>query len=126
MKPAPLARPFVVNFVTFGQAHEHRILNQFFNKDCVAIYTSSLVAEGRDLAFKLFGPKFCFHYASTSSNKIPEGIKMSYYPRGLIPIPPHSLELAKHNSVSDEVKLAHTEVSLSGNSTTGQDFTTGS
>ena len=64
-------------YVTFGQIHRHEINNQVYDKDCVAVMHCEDAAEGRDLAFRYFGPKFCFEY----HEKPPE---MKYFPRGFI------------------------------------------
>lgn len=72
----------VRNYVTFGQAHAHRIDGVTLECDCVASYTSPDAESGRAKAFELFGRKFCFHY---TENEI-EHVNMNYFPRGVIDI----------------------------------------
>jgi len=67
----------MTTYVTFGQAHTHRLAGKTFDKDCVAVIPSETQEEGRGKAFEYFGDKFCFEYF----NKQPE---MKYFPRGLI------------------------------------------
>ncbi|MCR4307484.1 MAG: hypothetical protein NUV80_02910 [Candidatus Berkelbacteria bacterium] len=70
---------FMTTYVTFGQSHAHSIGGKTFDKDCVAVIPSETAKEGREKAFEIFGPKFCFEYF----NRLPT---MSYFPRGLIEI----------------------------------------
>jgi len=67
-------------YVTFGQAHAHRINGQTFDKDSVAVIECSNAEEGRKLAFEFFGDKFCFEY---HENRF-DFKSMEYFPRGLI------------------------------------------
>jgi hypothetical protein len=67
-------------YVTFGQDHAHHVNGKTFNKDCVAVIESNSAEEGRQLAFKFFGPKFCFEFPETHW----DSSKMHYYPRGYI------------------------------------------
>ena len=64
-------------YVTFGQDHIHKIGEDVFDKDCVAI-----VHGDRAKVFEIFGSKFCFEY--------PEGhwdnSKMRFFPRGYIEV----------------------------------------
>jgi hypothetical protein len=84
-------------YVTFGQQHRHTIpvptttldenQDQLFkavtvDKDCVAVIECNDHNEGRDKAFKLFGPKFCFTY---TEERIDDKF-MSYFPRGLLEV----------------------------------------
>ena len=69
-------------YITFGQIHIHHINGKTFDKDCVAVIESPSAHEGREKAFQLFGPKFCFEYPEsewTDSN-------MRFYPRGYISV----------------------------------------
>ena len=70
-------------YVTFGQDHIHRVNGKIFDKDCVAVITHNKVNEGREKAFELFGPKFCFEYSEEHFNF--DDVDM-YYPRGLIDV----------------------------------------
>ena len=69
-------------YVTFGQTHIHKIGGKIFDKDCVAVINSAGAEEGRDKAFELFGPKFCFEYPEEHFNHE----SMHYFPRGLIEV----------------------------------------
>jgi len=70
-------------YVSFGQDHVHIINGIIFDKDCVALLEDITVREGREIAFELFGKKFCFEYPEKHFKK--ETLK--YYPRGLIKVP---------------------------------------
>lgn len=69
-------------YITFGQSHIHRIGDKIFDKDCVAVIESNSQKEGRDKAFELFGPKFCFEYFDTEWDEK----SMKYYPRGYMEV----------------------------------------
>lgn len=62
-------------FVTFGADHLHKINDEIFDKDCVAV-----VNGDRDTVFEIFGPKFCFEYPEQYWDES----KMRYFPRGYI------------------------------------------
>lgn len=66
-------------FITFGQVHRHEIDGLVFDKDCVAVIDCETYGEGREKAFKAFGPQFCLTY-----DKLPP---MHHFPRGLIEVP---------------------------------------
>lgn len=70
-------------YVTFGQAHKHKIDKLIFDKDCVAVIKCDSYKEGRDRAFELFGPKFCFTYLEKEF-KLEH---MTFFPRGFIKTP---------------------------------------
>jgi hypothetical protein len=67
-------------YITLGQDHVHHIDGKLINKDCVAVIPAETAKEGRDKAFELFGPKFCFEYFDSRWNE--ESLK--YYPRGYV------------------------------------------
>lgn len=67
-------------YVTFGQNHIHQFGELRFDKNCVAEITCSSADEGRDLAFEIFGTKFCMEY---HEDVFPFDT-MRYYPRGII------------------------------------------
>jgi hypothetical protein len=69
-------------FVTFGQNHYHDIYGIVYDKDCVAVITSSSAAEGREIAFATFGRKFCFEYPEYAWDEA----NMSFYPRGYVEV----------------------------------------
>lgn len=70
-------------FITFGQDHIHKVGGIIFDKDCVAIINHDDDVSGRDLAFKIFGTKFCFEYPEEYWNDD----RMFRYPRGYIEVP---------------------------------------
>ncbi len=69
-------------YVTFGQNHTHTIGEKVFNKDCVAIIECTNAEQGRELAFKYFGNKFCFEYPEEYF----DFTSMKYFPRGFIAV----------------------------------------
>lgn len=81
-KSSSLPKPLMKIYITFGQAHAHRVNNQTFDKDSVAEIQCKDHAHGREIAFDLFGPKFCFSY---EEHEIKRKEKfMSFFPRGII------------------------------------------
>lgn len=66
-------------YVTFGQSHAHAINGKTFDKDCVAVIHHAKEEDGRELAFELFGSKFCFEYPSAYWH-----FDLTYFPRGYI------------------------------------------
>jgi len=70
------------HYVTFGQTHTHRVNGITLDCDSVACYEAKDYAEGRNKAFELFGPKFCFDYHDKDFDM--EDLK--YFPRGIINI----------------------------------------
>lgn len=69
-------------YVTFGQVHRHEIDDKVFDKDCVAVIECKDHNEGRDIAFKTFGPQFCFTY---TVDRIDDNF-MKHFPRGLLEV----------------------------------------
>lgn len=81
-------------YVTFGQSHRHVIAisnvgpkethytERVFDKDCVAVIECKDHNEGRDIAFKTFGPQFCFTY---TVDRIDDNF-MKHFPRGLLEV----------------------------------------
>lgn len=69
-------------YVTFGQDHTHSIGGQTFDKDCVAVITTEKQEEGRDKAFELFGPKWCFEYPEHHW----EEAQLVHFPRGYLEV----------------------------------------
>lgn len=86
-------------YVTFGSAHRHEVEGIVLDHNCVARFFAPDAATGRALAFKLFGPKFSFHYFC---GDFPMD-SMRFYHRGFIDIPQRiidelpSLPLKKQN-----------------------------
>lgn len=68
-------------FITFGQAHIHRIGNNIFDKDTVACIRCEDRSDGREKAFELFGDKFFTDY---SEKEILENL--CFFPKGIIDI----------------------------------------
>jgi len=66
-----------MRYVTFGQAHKHKINGTVYDKNCVA-----LVNGDRDDVTKIFGVKFCFDYTKEEFDLT----FMHYYPRGIIKV----------------------------------------
>lgn len=69
-------------YITFGQSHRHEINGKVFDKDCVAIIESDSASAGRDLAFEIFGRKFCFEYPEDRFDMN----SMRFFPRGFIKV----------------------------------------
>lgn len=81
-------------YVTFGQEHRHELsvltwvgdgwtfVDRVFDKDCVAVIECKDHNEGRDIAFKKFGPQFFFTY--TVDTITPNFMK--HFPRGLLEV----------------------------------------
>lgn len=72
-------------YVTFGTAHRHEVydLDAVFDSNCVARLECDGPVDGRERAFRLFGPVFAFEYHEDEWN--PEDLR--YYPRGYIDVP---------------------------------------
>ena len=70
----------MTTYVTFGQNHYHEVDGKKIDRDCVAVLPSKTASEGRDLAFRLFGLKFCFEYFEDQW----EEEKMRFFPRGYV------------------------------------------
>ena len=70
-------------YVTFGQSHAHIVNGVIFDKDTVAVFDAPTAEAGREIAFKLFGPKFCFHYFGDEFDHT----KLHYFPSGLVYVP---------------------------------------
>ena len=69
--------------VTFGGDHIHKIGNQVFDQNCVAVIESEGLEAGRAKAFELFGKKFSMEYPEHHFNS-----DMKYFPRGFIEVEP--------------------------------------
>ena len=76
-----MSKPTLI-YITFGQEHAHSVNGKTFDKNCVATIECLSEIEGRDKAFKYFGPKWCFSYFDKQFDKN----MMSFYPRGLISV----------------------------------------
>ena len=69
-------------YVTFGQDHRHVIDDKVFDKDCVAVIESESASVGRNIAFEMFGPKFCVEYPEDCFDME----IMKYFPRGFVEV----------------------------------------
>lgn len=67
-------------YITFGQDHRHEIDDKVFDHNCVAVIHSENASKGREIAFKVFGPEFCFEYPEKHFDME----SMHYFPRGFI------------------------------------------
>lgn len=67
--------------VTFGQNHVHRVNGRTFDCDCLARITARTYEEARDMAFEIFGPKFCFTHKEEDYQD-----SLHYYSRGIIDV----------------------------------------
>lgn len=82
-----------MTYITFGQDHvheitaimhsdsdKHEVKKITFDKDCVCAIPSETRMEGRDKAFELFGPKWCFEYFNEEFKED----SLKWFPRGII------------------------------------------
>lgn len=67
-------------YITFGQGHAHRVNNETFDCNSVAVIECENASDGRAKAFEYFGPKFCFEYHEDQFDHS----SMRFFPRGLI------------------------------------------
>lgn len=67
-------------YVTFGQAHIHRVNDKILDRDSVAVIEAPTHAKGREIAFELFGDKFFTTYPEDAWRTA----DIQYYPRGFI------------------------------------------
>ncbi len=72
-------------YVTFGHNHVHVVNGQTYDKNCVAIIESEGPAEGREMAFRIFGTKFCFEYPEAHFDHT---MMFNHFHRGFIPVFP--------------------------------------
>lgn len=70
-------------YVTFGQIHVHSINGKTIDKDCVAVINHTEDEDGRDIAFELFGKKFCMEYPEKYWK---ESDMLHHYPRGYVEV----------------------------------------
>jgi hypothetical protein len=68
-------------YITFGQCHRHTVNGIYFDHNTVASIECGTHSEGRDIAFSIFGEKFCTSY----ENEIFESL--NYYPNGIVEVP---------------------------------------
>lgn len=69
------------HYVTFEQAHTHRVQGNTLDWQTVAVYEAESSKEGRKKAFDLFGDKFFTNYHGDEWNE--EG-QLQYFPRGYV------------------------------------------
>jgi len=65
--------------ITFGQGHTHRVNNTTFDGNSVGVIFAEDYAEAREIAFELFGDKFCTVY---DEKLFDEDDMLKYYSRG--------------------------------------------
>jgi len=75
-------------FVTFGTAHHHKVENKrtgktvVFDSNCIGVIHADSYPKGRQIAFEIFGSKFCFVYFEEAFNEE----EYSWATRGLIEV----------------------------------------
>ena len=69
-------------YVTFGFDHRHIVDGKVIDKDCVAVISCADAAEGRKIAFELFGHKFSLEYPEDHF----DFDSMRDFPRGFIEV----------------------------------------
>ena len=69
-------------YVTFGSNHTHSVIGKTLDNNCVAVIKSEGSSEGREMAFELFGPKFCMEYPEKYFDKS----TMHFFPRGYVEV----------------------------------------
>lgn len=67
-------------YVTFGGDHAHSVNGRTLDKDTVAVFEAKDSKEGREKAFKYFGPKFSLEYHDTEWNKY----NIKFFPKGYV------------------------------------------
>lgn len=70
-------------YVTFGQDHAHSVGGKTFDKNCVASIECKDYGHGRELAFEIFGDKWCFAYNEQNINTVDID---RFFPRGIIEV----------------------------------------
>jgi len=76
-------------YITFGSGHKHTVDDVEYDSNCVASIECDNETEGREVAFKLFGPQFCTSYTESSFARFFEDSKLllnRYFPRGIIKV----------------------------------------
>lgn len=69
----------MLQYVTFGQDHVHVVGGVVFDRNCVAVYEASDCDEGREMAFRMFGRAWCFHYCGARPD-------MKWFPEGFVEV----------------------------------------
>ena len=67
-------------FLTFGQAHRHKVNGFSLGPDVVCGLYAESYGEARRRAFSMFGAKWCFIYPTLKE------ARLEYYPLGLVVI----------------------------------------
>ena len=70
-------------YVTFGQIHRHEINGTVFDKDTVAVIECLSDHHGREIAFGVFGERFCFTFPESGWDEE----NMSCFPKGYVEVP---------------------------------------
>ena len=68
-------------FVSFGQAHVHRVNGQTLDADVLAEIQAVDATAARERAFALFGRKWAFIYDGT---EMAQGDVLRFFPRAII------------------------------------------
>ncbi len=69
-------------YITFGFQHVHMVRGKYLDHNRVAVINSASQEEGRELAFKFFGDKWCGEYPE----KYWDANKLALYPGGLVEV----------------------------------------
>jgi hypothetical protein len=67
-------------YITFGQSHKHTVNGILFDHNTIASIECKTHSDGRDIAFQLFGEKFCTSY----ENEIFESLHL--FPKGIVEV----------------------------------------
>ena len=70
-------------YVSFGQNHAHRVGGFTYDRDVLCEIDAPSHLEGREAAFKAFGPKWSFFY---EAEELPD--LLPYFPRGIHALDP--------------------------------------
>lgn len=66
-------------YITFGYGHRHLIGNKIFDENCIGIVEAKNKNEAREIAFSIFGRKWCTCY-------LPKDLDEKLFSRGHIEI----------------------------------------
>ena len=66
----------------WAKSHTHSVNGKTLDKDTIAVIKSESAEAGREKAFELFGPKFCFEYPEDRW----DDSKIDYFPKGYVEV----------------------------------------
>ena len=66
-------------YITFGQAHTHRVNGKTFDKNCLCEIEAESHEQARERAFEVFDGVFCTSYGEDKLDEF-----LPYFPRGII------------------------------------------